>query len=420
MKPYPLSPYEVATSSAVIAEDPIHHLPAEPQDTGLSEYEDAFGEKPAETLDLDSWIAGEDLPALYARLEREVQEAVEEEEGRREHIRRVVFPQIGSSTYQYSAPDAGLHRFTPAMIERAHRGFLFNGAVEAADGTLAIHDTLPVTITQVGVCLVSYHGLSGSYVHRLFRKDLRARGSDPVQEVLELLKRRQQRGSTDHEDVKDRYGSLYMRSVMAWAERAFLLERSEAQWRMGHGNPTPYELVTGEWASDLDMQEAALDLMRQLFLEHRRFLYIPSAPSERWLLTLGNALLPLEYLIVETHFPFLDRIEDTGAYGKEARSEMKKFVREVGPEIVRGLYRVSEAAPPYLFYAHRDFVHEAALIAMADSALQLHRGFPMLIDLADRLCHASFGADDFLASVRLAHSQNGSPFRYLGERETRS
>ncbi len=400
-------------------ENPVPRLPVEPEATGLSEYEDAFGEKPAETLDLDTWVAGEDLPALYARLEQEVQEAVEEEEGRREHIRRVVFPQIAAGPF--APPAAGLHRFTPAMIERAHKGFLFNGAVEGADGTLAIHDTLPVTITQVGVCLVSYHGLSGSYVHRLFRKDLRNRGGDPVREVLDLLKRRQQRGSTDHDEPKDPFNSnLFSRSVMAWAERAFLLERSEAKWRMGHGNPTPYELITGRWASDLVMQEAALDLMRRLILDHRRFVYVPSAPSERWLLTLGNALLPLEYLVVETHLPFLDRIVESGAYGKEARKHVERFVEEVGPQIVRGLYRVSEAAPPYLFYAHRDFVHEAALIAMADSALQLHRGFPMLIDLADRLCRASFGADDFLASVRLAHSQNGSPFRYLGERETRS
>src|SRR5690606_18380499 len=179
--------------------------------------------------------------------------------------------------------------------------------------------------------------LSGSYVHRLFRKDLRARSGDPVREVLDLLKRRQQRGSTDHDDPKDRYGSLYMRSVMAWAERAFLLARSEAQWRMGHGNPTPYELITEEWASDLGMQQVALNLMRQLTLEHKRFVFIPSTSSERWLLTLGNALHPLEYLIVETHFPFLDRIEDTGAYGKEARAEMRKFVNEVGPQVVRGL-----------------------------------------------------------------------------------
>ena len=394
--------------------------PATPDPTGLSEYEDTFGETPEETLDLDTWVSGEDLPALYARMEQEVQEGIEAEDSWSAHIRRVVFPQIASSPYAYAAPDAGLHGPVSAQtIERVHKGFLFNGAVEAADGTLAIHDTLPVTITQVGVCLVSYHGLSGSYVHRLFRKDLRARGGDPVREVLDLLKRRQQRGSTDHDEPKDPYSNLFSRSVMAWAERAFLLHRSEAPWRMGHGNPTPYELITGVWASDLEMQRVALDLMRELILDHRRFVFVPSAPSERWLLTLGHALRPMEYLVVETHFPFLDRVVATGGYRGEFKANVQSFADEVGPQIVRGLYRVSEAAPPYLFYAHRDFVHEAALVAMADSTLQLHRGFPMLIDLADRLCTASFGADGFLASVRLAHSQSGRPLRYLGERETR-
>ena len=393
--------------------------PAAPDADGLSEYEDTFGETAEETLDLDTWTSGEDLPALYERMEREIQEAVREEDSRSAHIRRVVFPQIATSPYAYSAPDAGLHQASAETIRRVHKGFLFNGAVEAADGTLAIHDTLPVTITQVGVCLVSYHGMSGSYVHRLFRKDLRARGGDPVAEVLELLKRRQQRGSTDHDEPKDPYSNLFSRSVMAWAERAFLLHRSDAPWRMGHGNPTPYELITGVWASDLEMQRVALGLMRELVLDHRRFVFVPSAPSERWLLTLGHALRPMEYLVVETHVPFLDGVVGGGAYGKEARKQVEAFVGEVGPQIVRGLYRVSEAAPPYLFYAHRDFVHEAALVAMADSAIQLHRGFPMLIDLADRLCTASFGADDFLASARLAHSEGGQPLRYLGERETR-
>lgn len=135
---------------------------SEPAD--LSEYEDTFGETPEETLDLDSWASGEDLPALYARLEQEVEEAVHEEDSRSAHIRRVVFPQIAeTSPYIHTAPDAGLHGPVSAKtIEQMHKGFLFNGAVEAADGTLAIHDTLPVTITQVGVCLVSYNGLSGS------------------------------------------------------------------------------------------------------------------------------------------------------------------------------------------------------------------------------------------------------------------
>jgi hypothetical protein len=62
----------------------------------------------------------------------------------------------------------------------------------------------------------------------------------------------------------------------------------------------------------------------------------------------------------------------------------------------------------------------AAHIALADSLLQEHRGFPLLIDLADTVCSTTFGADTFTSSVRMAYANAGQPFRYLGERETRS
>ena len=56
---------------------------------------------------------------------------------------------------------------------------------------------------------------------------------------------------------------------------------------------------------------------------------------------------------------------------------------------------------------------------MADSMLQEHRGFPMLIDLADTVCSITFGMDTFVPSVQMAYTEAGQPFRYLGERETR-
>jgi hypothetical protein len=83
------------------------------------------------------------------------------------------------------------------------------------------------------------------------------------------------------------------------------------------------------------------------------------------------------------------------------------------------MYRASKLSPAQTFYAHVDHAHEAALIAMADSVLQEHRGFPMLIDLADGVCRASFGATTFAVSTQLAYAHAGEPFRYLGERRTR-
>ena len=60
------------------------------------------------------------------------------------------------------------------ISQMVHRGLLFRGAVEACNGIAVTHDALAVSVTQVGVCLVSYRAELGSWVHRLFRRDLRA------------------------------------------------------------------------------------------------------------------------------------------------------------------------------------------------------------------------------------------------------
>ena len=76
-------------------------------------------------------------------------------------------------------------------------------------------------------------------------------------------------------------------------------------------------------------------------------------------------------------------------------------------------------APPYVFYAHADRAHEAALIAMADSTMHEHRGFPMLIDLADRICASTFGAQALATQLEVSYAAQGVPFEYLPERYTR-
>jgi hypothetical protein len=111
-------------------------------------------------------------------------------------------------------------------------------------------------------------------------------------------------------------------------------------------------------------------------LEHKKFVYIPSAPTARALLTIGNALKPLQYAIVDTYADNLKRIAD-GHYRGEGwgglSSAVKKFAKDCGPQIAVGMYKASEIAPCHMFYAHVDHAHEAALIAMADSVLQEHR-----------------------------------------------
>jgi hypothetical protein len=422
-----LTTEETANSTALSSDVPhtresdgavIQATPSAPAVSG-HDFEQAYSEPLERTLNLDTWHAGADLMQLYDRLEREVADAVRQESRIHAQIREIVFPHLRTRP---GAPEgAGVYAATMTEIERVHRQLLFNGGVEACDGTVVAHDTLPVTITQIGVCLVSYHAEQGCWVHRLFRRDLRAAGSNPVDETMDLLDRRRQRGAQDVPSMRDRLSDLARRGIMAYAERAVLLDRSDAVWRMGHGSPTPYELVTG--SGMIELLRAGLDVMRRLVLDHRRFVYVPSATSARELLTIGNALHPLEYAIVGTNEDTLSRIAEQGHYRGEGWGEevdaVKKFVKECGPKVVVGMYRASTLAPAQMFYAHADHAHEAALIAIADSALQEHRGFPMLIDLADGLCSATFGADWFAASTRLAYAHAGEPFRYMAERKTR-
>ena len=111
-------------------------------------------------------------------------------------------------------------------------------------------------------------------------------------------------------------------------------------------------------------------------------------------------------------------IKDGHLRGKHL-NRAEAFCTETAPNILVGVYRTSTDVPPQVFYAHADYVHEAALVAMADSVLQSHRGFPMLIDLANTVCGSTFGAGAFNSTVQSAYSQAGNPLRYVGERETR-
>lgn len=386
------------------------------KDISLDDFEEAYGEKFSNTINIDTWPLGENLADLYSKLEAEVHEAVKDEINISNSVRKEIFPKIAEIG---KVPNAGLHCFDEKMIEKAHKGFLFNGAVEACDGISVVHDTLPLSITQIGVCLVSYYGQHGSYVHRLFRRDLRLKGEDPVKEAYDMLERRSGRESVGVEDKTAALSNLARRGIMAYAERAILLEKSTANWKMGHGSPIPYELTTGFWASKTEMTDSALTLMKKMILDHQKFIYIPSAPKKRDLLTLGNALLPLEYLVLYTMEQDLSSMLEKGGYRGEIREKVENFIKEVGSKVAIGLYKASNASPPNIFYAHVDHVQTAALIAMADSVLQFHRGFPMLIDIADHLCKTTFGQSDFIASVQQAYTESGKPTQFLGERETR-
>jgi len=395
------------------------HIPAFQNKTKITqylpEYEQAFGEPIQSTLDLDTWRTGENLFDTYEHLEKEIADAVSREDGYRREIRNTVFSSLKSR--QNAPKNAGVHQARRKDIERIHAGLLFNGGVEACDGISIVHDTIPLTITQIGVCLVSYNGEQGSWGHRLFRRDLRTRSGNPVEELLELLDQRERREApgTGAEELSE----LARRGVMAYAERALLKDKSTASWRLGHGNIAPYELLTGFWANTVEMLEKSIRLF-DWYEQYKRFVFVPSAVSKRHLLTIGNALNPLEFAIVESTKPDIDAMVRNGHYRGGTMKLMEQLRDDIAPKIVIGLYRVWDASPVQVFYAHEDYADMAAHIAMADSILQEHRGFPLLIDLADAVCKTTFGMDSFVPSVHNAYIEAGQPYRYLGERETRT
>lgn len=399
-------------------------LPPGPE--SAPEFRESFGEDLRQVLDVDTWKLGGDLAAEYSRIEREVREALAQEGEHHRRIRTEIFPKLRDPAAPHGR---GVYRASWDVIGLIHRGLLFNGGVEACDGTVQVHDTLPLTIYQVGVALVSYAGDQGTWHQRLFRRDLRQRGGDPVEELWRMLERREQRAALNHGTPGDRLGELARKAVMDYAERAILLRRSQAVWRMGHGNPVTYELLTG--ADLLPLMVAGTTVMRELIEKHRKFVFVASEPRELFLLTLGQALPPMHYALVGT---LADRIEGwfhQRRFTTEAAGELlwdgepisppewiPRFIDRVASQVVVGLYRASPLSPAQLFYAHTDHAHTAAHIVLADSMLQAQRGFPLLIDLAHHV-----GASVFGGSLRYltetAYAAAGAPWRYFSERATR-
>jgi hypothetical protein len=393
------------------------------------EFREQFGESLRDVLAMTDWQHGVDLVREYARIEREVAAAVAVERRHEAQVREQVFPML--KDVKGAPPEAG-HYFdiTPDEVKRTHQGLLFNGGVEACDGTVQTHDTLALTVYQIGVCLVSYAGNQGSWSTRLFRKDLRAEHADPVGEVMEVLTRRHHRAGLNQPDRRDGLSELAQRAVMSFAELRVLTEVATKPWRMGHGSPAPYQLLAG--AGNPDVMIESVKVMRRLIAEHKRFVFVSSESGDRDLLTLGQALRPLEYLIVGTLGERISDFIEQAKFSKRVTADsvwdgialspnnwLRRFRDEIAPQVLVGVFRASGMSPPQVFYAHRELFKIAARIAIADSMLLPDRGFPMLIDLVDRACKSVYGGGSLKEMADAAYAKAGAGVQYGSERQNR-
>ncbi|MBA4192009.1 MAG: hypothetical protein C0467_28860 [Planctomycetaceae bacterium] len=392
-------------------------------------FREAFGEPLLGTLDLASWHPGVNVVQEYARVTEEIARSIEFDDSHKSQLREFGFPKLSIPD---GAPlEAGFYdHLTTDDIAEVHRGLLFNGGVSCCDGTHQQHDTLALTIHQIGVCLVAYTGNQGSWSTRLFRRDLREDHGDPVTLMLNLLERRGKRAGLNQPDRRDGLSELAQRTVMSYGEAKVLLDESSAVWRLGHGSPAPYQLLAAAGSPDLAIE--SMKVLRRLIEGHRKFVYVSSESGDRDYLMIGQALRPLEYLIIGTlderieefvngiHFSGKPTVDDRWD-GKKLRPEewVIRFRDEVASQVLVGVYRASLLAPPQVFYAHRDHFELAAAIAIADSVLLPERGFPMLIDLADRACKSVYGGGSLRDIADTAYAQHGAAFRFTSERTYR-
>jgi len=237
-----------------------------------------------------------------------------------------------------------------------------------------------------------------------------------------LLERREQRGGLNQASRRDTLARLARRGILAYAERAILLRRSTAPWRMGHGSLAPFELLTG--SGSLDLMVESIRVLRELVEQQQKMVFVASEPSDRFLLTIGDALRPLEYAIVRSLRDVIHATVENAHYRSQYVTAdtrwdgvklspvqfIQRFRDEVASQVVVGLYRATRLGPPQVFYAHAEHADLAAHIAMADSVLQEHRGFPLLIDPADTVCRGVFGSDTLEGPIETAYAEAGARF----------
>jgi hypothetical protein len=122
------SPDEAPSAVSASARTPVRRAD---EPAGADSFREGFGEDLRSVLDMATWRLGGDLAQEYPRIEREVSEALAQEDDYQRRIRTEVFPKLMDPA---SAPGCGVFAANMDILRLIHRGLLFNGGVEACDG----------------------------------------------------------------------------------------------------------------------------------------------------------------------------------------------------------------------------------------------------------------------------------------------
>ena len=179
-------------------------------------------------------------------------------------------------------PEAGYYDQVP--VER-HRDRPPRAAVQrrggGCDGTTQDHDTLALTVHQIGVCLVSLHRATrGAGARGCSAATCARHTATRSRTMLALLERRGRRAGLNQPDRRDglsRTGPAGGDELRRGGRAAGQVER--AVWRMGHGSPAPYQLLAGAGNPDLAIE--SITVLRRLIEGHRKFVFVASEPGDR-------------------------------------------------------------------------------------------------------------------------------------------
>jgi hypothetical protein len=379
-----------------------------------AELERALSQSLRQALDLRTWDENANLEKMASSVHRFVSSSVENERRWHEIIRSEIFAQL--RTFRDAPAQAGIYTVPERYLRSAYRNHLLCGGVTAVNGASASHDGVAASLVAVGVCLVRYDGEVNSWRTSFFRRDQPVHVGNRVQEIRELLDGRARRSAvgTGPGAGRDQITYLLRRGVMAAAERRALLEKTNTVWRMGHGMPAPLELLTG--SGSMSLIDEALPVLEQLLLRHTRWMFLLSPGSHFALATLANALEERQVGIFQKGKAALDEILERGHFSYGYRHKVEDFGRRLGEAIVVGGFRATQHGSGQVFVAHADHALPAGVLAMADAALQPHRGFPLLLDLAAVSARVFLGMEAFRGLVESAYAKAGAPHLFSAER----
>jgi len=184
--------------------------------------------------------------------------------------------------------EAGVFKVTRQQLEATQRNVLLQRRCGGVRTHCSVHDTLPLTITQIGVCLVSYQGEQGAVGPSAIPQRLTMRGQT-ADGALESLQRRQLASGRQKGASATSFSELGRSRIMSYAERARLCGKAK---RRGAWATAIRRLMNCHWLWSMELLQRSLTLLRKLISTTAGSCSSPAPPASGCCFTIGTPCVP--------------------------------------------------------------------------------------------------------------------------------